>query len=113
MSMNNTFLNALADHGGGLITHIGLVDDLGAELASAAYARQAVTWTAAADGLIRPTADLVFDTTAGDTVAGWVGYSALTTGTAYGGAALTQVDYSNDGTYTLLAASTAIDLDPA
>jgi hypothetical protein len=41
-------------------------------------------------------------------VAGWRGYSALTGGTNYGGAALTTRNYSNAGTYELLAASTNI-----
>lgn len=111
--MNTTYLNAVADHGGSLITHVGLVDSGGTELASASYSRQAVTWTAASDGDINPTADLVFDMTAGDEVSGWRGYSASTAGTDYGGADLTTVNFNNDGTYTLLAASTSIDHDSA
>lgn len=43
--METVYLNAIGDHGGSLITHIGLVDDTGTELTggSPAYARQAVT----------------------------------------------------------------------
>jgi hypothetical protein len=107
--MNSTFLGVLRDAGEGVITHIGLVDASGDELSSASYARQAVTWTD--DGTnMRPSADLEFDTTSGDVVAGWRGYSASTAGTDYGGAALTETTFSNDGTYTLLAASTSINI---
>lgn len=109
MAMSAAYLDAIRDHGQSLITHIGLVDDTGTELASASYARQAVTWTDEAGSISRPSGDLVFDTTAGDVVAGWRGYSASTAGTDYGGADLTQVTFGNDGTYTLLAASTSID----
>lgn len=103
--MNTAFFTALATHGAGLITHIGLVDAGGTELASAGYARQAVTWTGAG-ATKSPSADLVFDMTTGDVVAGWRGYSASSGGTDYGGATVTTRTYSNDGTYTLLAAST-------
>lgn len=107
--MNGTFLDALATQAKTLITHIGLVNGAG----SAVGTRQAVTWTGptGGNGLIRPNADLVFNMTSGQDVAEWRGYSASTGGTDYGGAALTAVSYSNDGTYTLLAASTAIDLN--
>ncbi len=105
--MNSAFHNALAAHGAGLITHIGLVDAGGTELSGGGYARQAVTWTGAA-AVKSPNANLVFTTEAGDVVAEWRGYSALTGGTDYGGAVVTTKTYSNPGTYTLLAASTSI-----
>ena len=110
MAMNETYRNAIADYGATLITYIGLVDESGTELSggSPAYARQPVTWTVANDGVIRPTTNLTFDIPAGATVAGWRGYDALTDGTDYGGADLTQESYSGQGTYTLLAASTGI-----
>jgi hypothetical protein len=108
--MNATYLNAIRDHGQGIITHIGLVDDQGAELTggSPAYARQAVTWVDDGDGISRPNANLTFNVPGGSNVAGWRGYSASTAGTDYGGAALTQEDYTGQGIYTLLAASTSI-----
>lgn len=113
MPMNGTYLDAIATHGKSLITHIGLVDNTGAELTggSPAYARKPVTWTgpSAGDGLFRPAADLDFDIPGSRNVAGWRGYSALTAGTDYGGAALTQETYAAQGTYKLLAASTAVD----
>lgn len=107
--MNQTYCNALGTHGASLITHIGLVDAVGTELSGGGYARLAVTWVAVDNGLIRPNGNLVFTTESGDVVAAWRGYSALTAGTDYGGEAVTQVTYSNPGTYTLLAASTSID----
>lgn len=111
--MNTAYLNAIATHGASLITHIGLVDDGGAEISGGSYARQAVTWTAAADGDIAPDADLTFDVPAGNTVAEWRGYTALTGGTDYGGAAVTNEAFAGDGQYTLLAASTGINHDAA
>jgi hypothetical protein len=114
MTVNGAYLNALADNGNP-ITHIGLTDG-GVELAGGtpAYARQAVTWSAGgtgadADGTVRPTADLDFDIPAGVDVDGWQGYSALTGGTAYGITALTLESYAAQGTYKLLAASTAVN----
>jgi len=110
MAMNNDYLNTIADAGGGNITHIGLVDETGTEISggSPAYARQAVTWTSASGGTIRPNADLTFDIPASTTVGGWRGYSASTAGTDYGGEDLTQETYASQGEYTLLSSGTGI-----
>lgn len=110
MAMNETYLNATADHGAGLITHIALLNSSNVEVGAA---RLPVTWTTASAGLVRPTADLVFTMTSGDEVTQWRGYSALTAGTDYGGETLTTATFGNDGTYTLTAASTGIDHDAA
>lgn len=109
-NMTEGYRNAIADHGGGLITHIGLVDETGTELTggSPAYARQAVTWTGASGGTIRPNADLIFDVPANATVGGWRGFSASTAGTNYGGKALTQETFASQGEYKLLSANTGI-----
>ena len=108
--MENNYLNAIALHGASLITHIGLVDELDAEITGGtpAYARQSVTWTDT-DGLIRPTADRVFDIPENTTVGGWKGFSAATGGTNYGGGDLTNVEFSIQGTYTLQASGTGIN----
>jgi hypothetical protein len=99
MAMNNAYLEEIATHGKALITHIALLDSTTAEVGDA---RKAVAWAANdGDGDFVMTGDLVFNMTSGDDVASWAGYSALTNGTAYGGAALTPVTFSNDGTYTL------------
>ena len=109
-NMTSGYRNAIANHGASLITHIGLVDGAGTELTggSPAYARLAVTWTGAADGVIRPNADLTFNVPGGKTVGGWRGFSALTAGTNYGGKALTNEAFAAQGQYKLLAAGTGI-----
>ena len=109
-AMLAVYLNELRDHGETLITHLGLVDETGTEITggSPAYARLAVTWVDDGDGVMRPSADLTFDIPASTSVAGWRGYSALTAGTNYGGAALTQEDFAAQGQYKLLAATTGI-----
>lgn len=115
MAMTVGYRNSIADHGAGLITHIALFNGA-SEITggSPAYARKAVTWAAAALGVIRPNADLTFDIPAGATVDGWVGFSALTAGTNYGGQALTAEDFAGQGQYKLLAAGTGIlHSDPA
>ena len=112
--MNGTYLDAIAAYGDTIVAYIGLTD-AGVEIAggSPAYARKAVTWSGptAGDGKLYPNADIVFDIPAGAGVDGWVGYSAVTAGTSYGGAALTLEEFAAQGTYTLLAASTYIDHD--
>jgi len=108
MSMTEGYRNAIANHGGGLITHIGLVNGSDVELSGGTYARKAVTWVTAANGVIRPNADLSFDVPAGATVAGWRGFSALTSGTNYGGESLTEETFAGAGQYKLLASGTGI-----
>lgn len=108
--MNAAYFNGLRTAGGTLITHIGLVDDGGAEVTGGdpAYARQSVTWESDGDGVMRPDGNLTFNVPADTTVAEWRGYSASTSGTDYGGADLSEQAFATQGTYTLLAASTSI-----
>ena len=108
MPMSTSYLNALRTAGAAAITHIGLVDGSGTELTGGTYARKPVSWATPSDGLMRPTADLVFDVPAGATVAGWRGFTALTAGTNHGGHTLTSESFGGAGTYTLLAASTGV-----
>lgn len=113
--MTEAFRNSCLDHGTALITHIGLFDGA-AEITggSPAYARKAVTWTAASGGVARPNADLTFDIPSGADVDGWRGFTAATNGTNYGGATLTTETFAGQGQYKLLAASTGIlASDPA
>ena len=109
-NMTAAYHNELRDHGKTLITHIGLVDGTGTEISggSPAYARLPVTWDNDGDGVMRPSANLTFDIPAGVTVGGWRGYSALTTGTDFGGKALTNEVFAGQGEYTLLASQTSI-----
>lgn len=108
MPMLENYRNATATYGGSLITHIGLVNQSENEISGGGYARQAVTWTTASGGIIRPSTDLTFDIPAGTTVAGWRGFSASSGGTNYGGHSLTEEYFANAGQYKLVASSTGI-----
>ena len=107
--MNEAYRNAVANFGASIIGYIGLRDQNGTELTGGtpAYARVAVTWTAAVGGLIRPQADIVFNVPAGATVASWFAINT-TQDTELGGAALTAETYAGQGEYKLLAASSGI-----
>lgn len=108
--MNATYYNLLRTTGKAAVTHVGLVDETGTELAggSPAYARVAEAWVDDGDGVMRLAANRVFGIPAGKTVAGWRGYSALTGGTDYGGAVVTDVTFTEQGEYTLLASVTSV-----
>ena len=107
--MNATYRNAIRDHGKTLVTHIGLIDDTDTEL-TGVYARKAVTWTNDGDGTMRPNANIEFDIPADTTVKGWRGYSQLAPGgTDYGGANFATAEtFANQGTLTLLAATSGV-----
>ena len=107
MAMTAAALNVSADGLAAVATHVGLVDDVGTELTGGAYARLAVTWTAASAGLIRPTVDKTFEVPAGATVGGWRTYSSAGGGVDYGGQDVTNETYAAAGQYTLEAAATA------
>lgn len=108
MPMNNAYLEALATAGKALITHIALQNSGGTQVGDA---RKAVTWGANdGDGDFLMSGDLVFNMTAGQQVSKWSGWSAVSGGTEYGGGALPEVTFGNNGTYTLQAASTGISL---
>lgn len=111
--MSDGYIDAVANAGRSLITHIGLVNALGTELdLETAYERQAVTWTeapASGVGTIRPNADLTFDIPAGAEVAGWRGFSADSGGTNYGGADFTEAEsYTNAGEFKLIGSQTGV-----
>lgn len=110
MGMNSGYLNSLAAHGAELITHIGLFNAAGEEITGGtpAYARQPITWTAPVAGLVRPTADLLFNIPAGANVASWQCFNALVAGTSFGGSSLLAESYASQGEYKLLAASSGI-----
>ena len=106
----NAMLNAL----GALAIYVSLHDGDPGESGTAemsggtpAYARKSITWNAAANGSLDDSNVPVFDVPAGKTVK-YVGFwSALTTGTFYGSAAVTNEAFTAQGTYTL----TDADLD--
>jgi hypothetical protein len=102
--MNALYLNAMRDAGKAVITYINVVNSSGLEIST----RKAVTWVNDGDGVMRPSADLVFIIPVGETVAGWNGYSASSGGNLYGGRNVPSEPYPNGGEYTLLANLTAI-----
>lgn len=68
---------------------------------SPAYARKSITWNAAASANADSSNQPVIDVESGDTVA-WLGlFSALTAGTFYGSADVTDEAFGSQGTYTV------------
>lgn len=66
-----------------------------------AYARKSITWNTAAAGALDSSNQPVFDVEAADTVS-YVGlFSAVTAGTFYGSANVTDETFGAQGTYTL------------
>jgi hypothetical protein len=109
--MTDTYDNAVANHGASLIVEVGLIDDTDTELDNTTiYARQSVSWTTAggdsAAGVIRPTADIVFNVPAGVTVAGIRFYNSG--GDILGEGSVTNETYANDGEFKIVATSTGI-----
>lgn len=108
MPLNNNAKHVMLDHLATLAVYASLhTADPGAtgtsEVSggSPAYARKAITWNAAAAGALDNNANPVFDVPLTTTVA-WVGFwSAVTAGTFYGSADLTDEVFALQGTYTL------------
>lgn len=115
MGYSNAGKNAMLDHlaslAGFASLHSADPGDSGAsEIAggSPAYARKAVTWGAAASGSVAISNSPVFDVQGGDSVA-FVGlWSAVSAGTFYGSADVTDETFGAQGTYTLTAFTASI-----
>lgn len=75
---------------------------------SPAYARKAITWSAASSGSKAVSGTLVFDVPAGFTVKSVGLWSALTAGTLYGYFDVTDEAFAGQGTYTLTSGSVAL-----
>lgn len=75
---------------------------------SPAYARQALTWASASGGTVAITGTETFDIPSGATVARLGLHSAVTSGTYYGDAELTDEAYAGQGTYQLDSLSVSI-----
>ncbi len=67
---------------------------------SPAFARKALSWGAASNGVVTTT-PAVFDVPTGTTVVGAGVHSALTSGTYYDGGAVPSQAFSSQGTYTV------------
>ena len=106
--MEVAYLNAIANYGASILTSVGLKNAAGTELSGGtpAYARQAVTWLVAEDGVIKPENDLVFAVPAGANVASW--FVTNNAGTILGTGSLDQESYTNQGEYVLVAATSSI-----
>jgi hypothetical protein len=73
-----------------------------------AYARKAVTWNAAAAGSKAISGTPVFDVPSGTTITRVGLYSAITAGTYFGDAEITDETYGGQGTYTVTAATISV-----
>lgn len=98
--MENAYLNAIADHGASLITHVSVANGSG-ELDELAVTRQPVTWLAAANGNVVIDGDVTFDITGGSTVDHVQYWSAATGGTYYGSSSVTPESFGGAGQYVL------------
>ena len=79
---------------------------------SPAYARKAVAWSAASGGVAQQNGNVTFDVEGGDTVSWISGWN--TAGTVrYFKKDVTDEAFGAQGTYTVLAASSSIDLNDA
>lgn len=107
MGLNSTALDAMLDALGALIGYVSLhTDAVGGGSTnevtggSPAYARKAITWASASGGNLNSSNQPVFDVPA--TTIRRVGFfSAVTAGTYYGDADITDETYGGQGTYTL------------
>ena len=114
MPLNNTAKNAMLDHLASLVSHVSLhtadPGGTGANEASGgspAYARQSITWNAAAAGALDSSNQPVFDVPAGTyTHVGF--WSASTGGTNYGDADIADETFAGQGTYTVTDADVTI-----
>ena len=107
----HAMLNAL----GALTTHVAAyTDDAGTtEVTGGTYARKAITWAAAADGAMAASNQPLFDIPASTTVKAIGFMSAISGGTQYAFANVTDEAFTNAGTYTLTAATLDLLNDPA
>jgi len=78
---------------------------------SPAYARKAIAWNAAAAGAATPTANVVLDVPA--TTVSWVSLWNTAGTVRYYKKDVTDEVFAGQGTYTVLAAGTSIDLNDA
>ncbi len=113
MPLNDTARNAMLNQLGGLITFASLhTADPGttgtSEVSGGTYARQAITWNAAAASNLDNLANPVFPVPAGATVTHVGFWSASTAGTFYGSASVTSETFSGAGTYTLSDADISV-----
>lgn len=98
----NVMLDALAAAAVFVSAHDADPSTTGAnELSSSPYAREAITWNAAASGTLDSLSQPMILVAGGDTVA-YIGlWSAKTSGVFYGSADVTDETFTGDGSYTV------------
>ena len=108
MALNATALNLMLDALGAVAVYVSLHTDAvgggsGNEVTggSPAYARKSITWNAAAAGNLDNNANPTFDVPAGTTIRRVGFFSAVTAGTYYGDADITDETFGAQGTYSL------------
>jgi hypothetical protein len=108
MGLNTAALNLMLDALGATVDFLSLHTDTvgsgsGNEVTggSPAYARKSVTWNAASSGNLDNSNTSVFDVPAGTTIRRVGFFDAVTSGTYYGDADITDETYGSQGTYTV------------
>lgn len=105
--------NKMLDELGAVIKYVGLLDEGEIELSGGnpAYARQSITWGAAANGEISATNQPVFNVPAGASVKYVVFMSDATGGIEYGRAEVVKETFGNQGTYTIISVTLDLNAD--
>ncbi len=108
MGLNTAALNLMLDALGATVDFLSLhTDAVGGGSAnevsggSPAYARKSVTWNAASSGNLDNSNTSVFDVPAGTTIRRVGFFDAVSAGTYYGDADITDETYGAQGTYTV------------
>ena len=106
MALNNTALNAMLDHLDTLVTHVSAhTADPGttgtSEVAGGSYARQSITFGAAATGNLDSSNTPVIPIPAATTITHLGLWSADSGGTFYGSADITDETFGSAGNYTV------------
>lgn len=106
MSLNDTSKNLMLEALAAVASHVSAHDlDPGTtganELTTSPYARETISWNTASGGALDSSTQPVIEIASGDGVYHIGLWSALTVGTFYGSADVTDEDFGADGTYTL------------
>lgn len=110
MPINTSGKNVMLDYLGTLCTHVALYSDAGGttEIVGGSYARQSITWGAAAAGSKAITNQPVFQIPAGATVATIGVVTASSGGTQHALFDATDETYGGAGTYTITSLSISL-----
>lgn len=106
MALNSTALDAMLDHLDTLVTHVSAhTADPGAtglnEVSGGSYARQSLTFAAAASGNLDSSNQPVIPVPAGTTITHLGLWSALSGGTFYGSVDIVDETFASVGQYTV------------